>query len=81
MIGKGCGEGERTIQIISAIGEKEIAALKLFNIKIDYGKHGSVPIMCAVSKKLVNDMLISATASEILLENVQLFDLENQRYF
>ncbi|GFR22675.1 transposon Ty3-I Gag-Pol polyprotein [Trichonephila clavata] len=81
LIGKDCGEGEGTIQIISAFGEKEIAALKLFNIKIDNGKHGSVPIMCAVSKKLVNDMLISATAYEILLENVQLFDFENQRDF
>ncbi|GFR03748.1 hypothetical protein TNCT_424851 [Trichonephila clavata] len=37
--------------------------------------------MCAVSKKLVNYMLISATAYEILLENVQLFDFENQRDF
>ncbi|GFY33754.1 hypothetical protein TNCV_4594661 [Trichonephila clavipes] len=82
LIDKSCGEGEGTIQIISAFGEKEIAALKLlFNLKIDDGKHGSVPIMCAVSKKLVNDMLISATAYEILLENVQLFDFENQRDF
>ncbi|GFV85375.1 hypothetical protein TNCV_3772001 [Trichonephila clavipes] len=81
LIDKGCGEGEGTIQIISAFGEKEIAALKLFNLKIDDGKHGSVPIMCAVSKKLVNDMLISSTAYEILLENVQLFDFENQRDF
>ncbi|GFR13194.1 retrovirus-related Pol polyprotein from transposon 297, partial [Trichonephila clavata] len=81
LIGKDCGEGEGTIQIISAFGEKEIAALKLFNLKIDDGKHSSVPIMCAVSKKLVNDMLISATAYEILLENVQLFDFENQRDF
>ncbi|GFX71961.1 transposon Ty3-I Gag-Pol polyprotein [Trichonephila clavipes] len=37
--------------------------------------------MCAVSKKLVNDMLISATTYEILLENVQLFGFENQRDF
>ncbi|GFW61282.1 uncharacterized protein TNCV_3377971 [Trichonephila clavipes] len=81
LIDKGCGEGEGTIQIISAFGEKEIAALKLFNLKIDDGKHGWVPIMCAVSKKLVNDMLISSTAYEILLENVQLFDFENQRDF
>ncbi|GFQ81909.1 CCHC-type domain-containing protein [Trichonephila clavata] len=80
LIGKDCEEGEGTIQIISAFGEKEIAALKLFNLKIDDGKHGSVPIMCAVSKKLVNDMLISSTAYEILLENVQLFDFENQRF-
>ncbi|GFW25968.1 retrovirus-related Pol polyprotein from transposon opus [Trichonephila clavipes] len=81
LIDKGCGKGEGTIQIISAFGKKEIAALKLFNLKIDDGKHGPVPIMCDVSKKLVNDMLISATAYEILLENVQLFDFENQRYF
>ncbi|GFT89398.1 uncharacterized protein TNCV_4386851 [Trichonephila clavipes] len=81
LIDKGCGEGEGTIQIISAFGEKEIAALKLFNLKIDDGKHGSVPIMCAVSKKLVNNMLISTTAYEILLENVQLFDFGNQRDF
>ncbi|GFX47501.1 hypothetical protein TNCV_618601 [Trichonephila clavipes] len=37
--------------------------------------------MCTVSKKLVNDMLISATAYEILLENIQLFDFGNQRDF
>ncbi|GFQ79693.1 hypothetical protein TNCT_382771 [Trichonephila clavata] len=37
--------------------------------------------MCAVSKKLVNDMLISTITYEILLENVQLFDFENQRDF
>ncbi|GFW21683.1 retrovirus-related Pol polyprotein from transposon 297 [Trichonephila clavipes] len=80
LIDKSCKGGEGTIQIISAFGEKEIAALKLFNLKIDDGKHGSVPIMCAVSKKPVNDMLISATAYEILLENVQLFDFENQRF-
>ncbi|GFQ94970.1 retrovirus-related Pol polyprotein from transposon opus [Trichonephila clavata] len=79
LISKDYGEGEGTIQIISAFGEKEIAALKVFSLKIDDGKHGLVPIMCAVSKKLVNDMLISATAYEILLENVQLFDFENQR--
>ncbi|GFV66526.1 hypothetical protein TNCV_1920771 [Trichonephila clavipes] len=42
--------------------------------------------MCAVSAccvrcQLVNNMLISATAYEILLENVQLFDFGNQRDF
>ncbi|GFY71433.1 retrovirus-related Pol polyprotein from transposon opus [Trichonephila inaurata madagascariensis] len=52
LIGKGCGEGEGTIQIISAFGEKEIANLKLFNLKIDDGKHESVQIMFSVSKKL-----------------------------
>ncbi|GFW06157.1 retrovirus-related Pol polyprotein from transposon 297 [Trichonephila clavipes] len=50
LIGKGCGEGEGTIQIISVFGVKEIAALRLFNLKINDGKHGSMPIMCAVSK-------------------------------
>ncbi|GFS50213.1 retrovirus-related Pol polyprotein from transposon opus [Trichonephila inaurata madagascariensis] len=45
LIGKVCGEGEGSIQIISAFGEKEIAALKLFNLKIDDGKHGSMPII------------------------------------
>ncbi|GFU34435.1 retrovirus-related Pol polyprotein from transposon 297 [Trichonephila clavipes] len=79
LIGGGCGEGEGTIQIISAFREQEIAALKLFNLKIDNEKSGSVPIICAVSKKLVHDMLISVTAYEILLENVQLFDFGNQR--
>ncbi|GFY37188.1 retrovirus-related Pol polyprotein from transposon 297 [Trichonephila inaurata madagascariensis] len=80
-IGKDCGEGEGTIQILSAFGEREITALKLFNLKIDDGKHGSVPIMCAVSMKLINDMLISATAYEILLKSVELFDFGNQRDF
>ncbi|GFQ72339.1 hypothetical protein TNCT_380531 [Trichonephila clavata] len=37
--------------------------------------------MCTVSKKLVNDMLISATTYEIPLENFQLFNFENQRDF
>ncbi|GFX98830.1 retrovirus-related Pol polyprotein from transposon opus [Trichonephila clavipes] len=78
LIGEGCGEGEGIIQIISLFGEKEIAALKLINLKIHDGKHGLMPILCAVSKKLVNDMLTSATAYEILLENVQLFDFGNQ---
>ncbi|GFW79905.1 retrovirus-related Pol polyprotein from transposon opus [Trichonephila clavipes] len=80
-ISKVCGEGERAILIISAFGEREIAALKLFNLKIDNEKHGSVSIMCAMSKKLVNDITISTTAYKILLENVQLFDFENQGDF
>ncbi|GFV37152.1 retrovirus-related Pol polyprotein from transposon opus [Trichonephila clavipes] len=81
LIGKVCGEGEGTIQINSAFGEKEIAAPKLFNLKIANVKHRSEPIMCAVSKNIVNDMLISATTYEILLENVQLFNFGNQRDF
>ncbi|GFW66649.1 hypothetical protein TNCV_1370821 [Trichonephila clavipes] len=81
LIDKSCEEDEGPIQIISAFGEKEIAALKLFNLKIDDGKHGSVPIMYVVTKKLVNDILISATAYEIQLEDVLLFDFGNQRDF
>ncbi|GFY75227.1 retrovirus-related Pol polyprotein from transposon opus [Trichonephila inaurata madagascariensis] len=48
LIGKDSGEGEGTIQIISAFGEKEIDALKLFNLKIDDGKAwiGSNHVRC-----------------------------------
>ncbi|GFV62599.1 retrovirus-related Pol polyprotein from transposon opus [Trichonephila clavipes] len=61
----------RTIQIMSAFGEREVTELKIFNLKIDDSRHGVVPIMCAVSKRLVNDMLVCSSAYEALLENVQ----------
>ena len=51
-------EGEGKLQIVSAFGEKEIVTLKIFNLKIHDRKHGNVPIICAISKKLVNDLLI-----------------------
>ncbi|GFQ84887.1 hypothetical protein TNCT_150331 [Trichonephila clavata] len=38
---------------------------------VDSGAH-AIPITCAVSKKLVNDMLVCQTAYEALLENIQL---------
>ncbi|GFV00679.1 retrovirus-related Pol polyprotein from transposon opus [Trichonephila clavipes] len=60
-----------TIQIMSAFGEREVTELKIFNLKIDDSRHGVVPIMCAVSKRLVNDMLVCSSACEALLENVQ----------
>ncbi|GFW46293.1 retrovirus-related Pol polyprotein from transposon opus [Trichonephila clavipes] len=60
-----------TIQIMSAFGEREVTKLKIFNLKIDDSRHGVVPIMCAVSKRLVNDMLVCSSAYEALLENVQ----------
>ncbi|GFV44953.1 retrovirus-related Pol polyprotein from transposon opus [Trichonephila clavipes] len=60
-----------TIQIMSAFGEREVTELKIFNLKIDDSRHGVVPIMCAVSKRLVNDMLVCSSAYEALLENVQ----------
>ncbi|GFY14892.1 retrovirus-related Pol polyprotein from transposon opus [Trichonephila clavipes] len=60
-----------TIQIMSAFGEREVTELKIFNLKIDDSSHGVVPIMCAVPKRLVNDMLVCSFAYEVLLENVQ----------
>ncbi|GFU57548.1 retrovirus-related Pol polyprotein from transposon opus [Trichonephila clavipes] len=60
-----------TIQIMSAFGEREVTELKIFNLKIDDSRHGFVPIICAVSKRLVNDMLVCSSAYEALLENVQ----------
>ncbi|GFR34013.1 hypothetical protein TNCT_236861 [Trichonephila clavata] len=38
----------------------------------DDGWHDAIPITCAVSKKLVNDMLVCQTAYEALLESIQL---------
>ncbi|GFR20408.1 CCHC-type domain-containing protein [Trichonephila clavata] len=59
--------GEGKIKLISSFGDSEIAPLRTFNIKIDDGWHDAIPTTCAVSKKLVNDMLICQTAYEALL--------------
>ncbi|GFX76899.1 hypothetical protein TNCV_3279341 [Trichonephila clavipes] len=64
--------GEGKIKLISAFGDSEVAPLRTFSIRIDDGWHDAVPITCAVSKKLVNDMLVCQTAYEALLENIQL---------
>ncbi|GFQ63795.1 retrovirus-related Pol polyprotein from transposon opus [Trichonephila clavata] len=64
--------GEGKIKLISAFGDSEVAPLRTFNIKIDDGWHDAIPITCAVSKKLVNDMLVCQTAYEALLESIQL---------
>ncbi|GFQ81338.1 CCHC-type domain-containing protein [Trichonephila clavata] len=64
--------GEGKIKLISAFGDSEVASLRTFNIKIDDGWHDAIPITCAVSKKLVNDMLVCQTAYEALLESIQL---------
>ncbi|GFU40144.1 hypothetical protein TNCV_5092851 [Trichonephila clavipes] len=53
------------------VWEREVTELKIFNLKIDDSRHGVVPIMCAVSKRLANDMLVCSSAYEALLENVQ----------
>ncbi|GFW07119.1 retrovirus-related Pol polyprotein from transposon opus [Trichonephila clavipes] len=60
-----------TIQIMSAFGEREVTEWKIFNLKIDVSRHGVVPIICAVSKSLVNDMLVCSSAYEALLENAR----------
>ncbi|GFT20832.1 retrovirus-related Pol polyprotein from transposon opus [Trichonephila clavipes] len=66
-----------TIQIMSAFGEREVTELKIFNLKIDDSRHGVVPIMCAVSKRLVNDMLVCSSAYEALLENARVQFIHN----
>ncbi|GFT17744.1 retrovirus-related Pol polyprotein from transposon 297 [Trichonephila clavipes] len=53
-----------TIQIMSAFGEREVTELKIFNLKIDDSRHGVVPIMCAVSKRLVNDMVVEGITAD-----------------
>ncbi|GBM29920.1 hypothetical protein AVEN_111228-1 [Araneus ventricosus] len=45
-------EGEGYIEISSAFGETEATPLRIFEINIDDGVHGPVPVTCAVSKKL-----------------------------
>ncbi|GFQ91118.1 CCHC-type domain-containing protein [Trichonephila clavata] len=64
--------GEGKIKLISAFGDSEVAPLRTFNIKLYDGWHDAIPITCAVSKKLVNDMLVCQTAYEALLESIQL---------
>ncbi|GFW38544.1 retrovirus-related Pol polyprotein from transposon opus [Trichonephila clavipes] len=66
-----------TIQIMSAFGEREVTELKIFNLKIDDSRHVVVPIMCAVSKRLVNDMLVCSSAYEALLENARVQFIHN----
>lgn len=75
----GCqGEGEGTIKIVSAFGDSEVTPLKIFHMKIDDRLHGAVPITCAVSRKLVSDMLICQTAYEALCDNVYLHGMQER---
>ncbi|GFY58161.1 retrovirus-related Pol polyprotein from transposon opus [Trichonephila inaurata madagascariensis] len=62
--------GEGKIKLVSAFGDSEVTPLRTFNIKIDDIWHDPVPITCAVSKKLVKDMLVCENAYEALLENI-----------
>ncbi|GBN87042.1 hypothetical protein AVEN_157583-1 [Araneus ventricosus] len=47
-------------------------------MNIDDGVHGPVPVTCAVSKKLVSDLLLSTAAFEALKENVQMHKFESK---
>ena len=76
LLGTRSRKGKGTIQIISEFSKKEIAALRIFDMKIDEDMHCFVPIICSVSKKLVSDMLIYTTSYELLLEKIQLSNLE-----
>ncbi|GBN84297.1 hypothetical protein AVEN_18648-1 [Araneus ventricosus] len=46
-------------------------------MNIDDGVHGPVPVTCAVSKKLVSDLLLSTAAFEALKENIQMHKFES----
>ncbi|GFQ83842.1 CCHC-type domain-containing protein [Trichonephila clavata] len=72
--------GEGKIKLISAFGDSEVAHLRTFNIKIDDGWHDAIPITCAVSKKLVNNMLVCQTAYEALLESIQLCSVDARKF-
>nr|XP_015919505.2 uncharacterized protein LOC107448721 [Parasteatoda tepidariorum] len=65
-------DGEGVIEISSAFGESEMTPLRNFSMKLDDESHGNVTISCAVSKKLVNDLLLSIKAYEALKNNVQI---------
>ncbi|GBN80227.1 hypothetical protein AVEN_195408-1 [Araneus ventricosus] len=70
-------EGEGYIEISSAFGEKETTPLRIFEMNIDDGVHGPVPVTCAVSKKLVSDLLLSTAAYEALKENIHMHKFES----
>ncbi|GBN17716.1 hypothetical protein AVEN_109517-1 [Araneus ventricosus] len=55
-------EGEGYIEISSAFRERETTPLRIFEMNIDDGVHGPVPVTCAVSKKLVSNLLLSTAA-------------------
>ncbi|KAG8176545.1 hypothetical protein JTE90_014889 [Oedothorax gibbosus] len=69
-------DGAGKIKIVSAFGETELAQLKVIHMKINDGRHGEVPITCAISEKLVSEMLVSWSAFEALNANIELFGSE-----
>ncbi|GBO04188.1 hypothetical protein AVEN_239746-1 [Araneus ventricosus] len=71
-------EGVGYIEISSAFGERETTSPRIFEMNIYDGVHGPVPATCAVSKKLVNDLLPSTSAFEALKENIQMHKFESR---
>ncbi|GBO13068.1 hypothetical protein AVEN_251786-1 [Araneus ventricosus] len=71
-------EGEGYIEVSSAFGEMEITPLRIFEINIDDEVHGPVPVTCAISKKLVSDLLLSTAAYEALRENIHMHKFESK---
>ncbi|GBM94857.1 hypothetical protein AVEN_210621-1 [Araneus ventricosus] len=47
-------------------------------MNIDDGGHGPMPVTCAVSKRLVSDLLLSAAAYEALKENIQMHKFDSK---
>ncbi|GBN14853.1 Retrovirus-related Pol polyprotein from transposon 297 [Araneus ventricosus] len=47
-------------------------------MNIEDGVHGQVPVTCAVSMKLVSDLLLSTAAFEALKENIQMHKFESK---
>ncbi|GBN65464.1 Retrovirus-related Pol polyprotein from transposon 297 [Araneus ventricosus] len=71
-------EGEGYIEISSAFGERETTPLRIFEMNIYDEVHEPVPATCAVSKKLVSDLLPSTAAFEALKENIQMHKFESR---
>lgn len=67
------GEGEVSIEVKSACGENEVAPLEIIPMRIDVKIYRDVPGTCAISKILVNDMLICPASYETLNHNFTLY--------
>ncbi|GFT87274.1 CCHC-type domain-containing protein [Nephila pilipes] len=65
------------IEIVSLFGEEEMTSLRMFEMCIDDGVYGSVPVSCAVLKKLASDLLSSIAAYERVRKNVKFHSLQS----
>ena len=63
---------EGKIKIVSAFGDTELAPLKIIPMRIDDGHHGEISVTCAVSEKLVSDMLLSSSAFDALNASIEI---------